>query len=405
MFRRHWIAPLALIFAQLAHGFSWALIFVAAWTGNLANPLWDLAWIHTVALAWITMAALAVLPLALPNVIGAPWRGQILAYRCLAVYAAGVCLLVYAFLRDPALLGIGATTVLAALLVYLATAFAAIAQGMQGERIQRAVARAFGGTFLFLLATALAGSGLAWMLAGASVPAWIALLPQAHANLGTLGWLSLLIFGVSMRTFKPIADSGGTRFRRMHIVVGSCGLLGAVLLAAGVDRIGAALFAPAAFGYAFDTFDILRRARNPHRPPQAFAAASVLWLLTALALGYGVLLGKPWQPVYMFVLLIGWAGQMVNAHAYHTGVRLLATVYRGEADDTPPGALLETRLSWYTFATFQAAIVMVAVALLEENAGLAARGAIFGGGAWIAMMANILIARLRAKSASLQLLR
>ncbi len=385
--RRDWIPPAALIYAQLAHGFSWVLIFWAAWSGNHANAFYGFAWIHTLALAWVTMAALTILIGTLPSVIDVPWRGDGAARWSLAAYGAGVVMLIYGFLRDPALLAPAGALVLFALAVYLATAFATIASAMHGERIARAVARAFAGTFVFLLATAIIGFGLAWALAGHSVAAFVTALPAAHADLGTLGWLTLLIFGVSMRTLRVITGVT-TRYRWMHIAVGSLSVLGVPFLAAGVAAhigalawTGGGLFCVSAGGYAFDTIDMVRRAQNPHRPPQAFIVAGVLWFLVSLALGAGVLAGKPWQQSYIFVLLMGWVGQVVNAH-----------VYAAKSQE-----LFETRLSWYSFFAFQIAIAIVAHALLNESAGLAARGALFGAVGWIAMIANMLAARRRTK--------
>jgi hypothetical protein len=402
--RRHWIPPAALIYAQLAHGFSWVLLLWIAWSGNLASGLAGFAWIHTIALAWVTMAALAILMHALPNFVDVEWRGETLARWSLVGYGGGVALLLYGFLVNPRMLGIGGAVIVLSLLVYLSCAFATLAGARRGERVQRAVARAFTGTFFFLLVTALIGFGLAWMLSGHAVAAWIAAFPAAHANLGILGWLSLLIFGVSMRTLRPITGSGGTRFRWVHIVVGSLAVIGVPLLAIGlalnataIAWAGGALFTAAALAYAFDVFDIVRRAKNPHRPPQAFVAASVCWFLVALALGGYVLSGKPWSAAYAFVLLIGWVGQMVNAHLYHIGIRVLATVYRGEDDETRPQELLEARLSWYSFFAFQLAIVAIVIALVRGDDALVARGAIFGLTGWIAMIANILAARVRAK--------
>ena len=404
MTRRHWIPPAALIYAQLAHGFSWLLVLWAAWSGSFDNSLYGFAWIHTVALAWVTMAALAILIHAVPNFVDAPWRGETIARWSLVLYGVGVAMLVFGFMRDPHVLPIAGAAILAALLVYLATVFATLAGAMRGERVQRAVARAFSGTFAFLLATALLGFGLVWMFSDRTVPSWISSLPASHADLGTLGWLSLLIFGVSMRTFRPITG-GGTRFRWMHIVVGSLAVLGIPLLAIGVGAhlialswLGAALFGIAAFAYAFDTLDVLRRAVVAHRPPQAFVLAAVVWFLVALVLGAGTLSGRDWQNAYIFVLLAGWVGQMVNAHVYHIGIRLVATVYRGEEDETRPNELLEPRLSWFSFFALQIAVAIIAVALLNDSASLAARGAIFGIGGWIAMAANVLGARARAKA-------
>lgn len=403
MLRRHWISPPALAFAQTAHAFSWLLIFWAAWSGNFQNPMYGFAWIHTVALAWITTAALAILIFALPNFIESTWRAETVARGSIAVFAAGAALLVAGFLRYPQLLGTAGCVVLAALLVYLATAVPTLA-GAAPERVERAVARAFGVTFLFLLVTALLGFGLAWILSGHPVWSWLPQSAPAHANLGTLGWLSMLIFGVSMNTRRPITGVD-TRMRWMHIVFNSLAVIGIPLLAAGTAAhiaalawVGGALFALAALSYAIDTWDMLSRARVRHRPPQAFIFASVSWLLVAMVLGAFVLAGEGSPGAYAFVLLVGWAGQMVNAHIYHIGIRLLATVYRGEDDETRPGELLEARLSWFSFGAFQIAIALVLVALLKDNAGLAARGAIFGIGGWIAMAANIVVAAVRARS-------
>jgi hypothetical protein len=401
--RRHWVPPAALIYAQFGHGLSWAIVLWAAWSGGFGSAFYGFAWIHSVALAWITMAALAILLHALPNFVDVEWRGETAARWSLVTYAAGVALLIFGFWGHPGVLAVAGSLVLASLLVYLSTVFATLAAAFRGERVQRAVARAFSITFVFLLATALIGFGLAWMVSGRPVPSFVGALPAAHGNLGMLGWLSLLVFGISMRTLRPIAGEA-TRMRWMHIVVGTMTLFGVPLIAVGVASgmallswIGGALFAVAAVGYAVDVFDILRRARNPHRPPQAFVAAGVLWFLAALVAGAGVLAGKPWQQAYAFMLLIGWVGQFVNAHLYHIGIRVLSTLYRGEDDETRPQELLESRLSWFSFLAFQLGIGIVVAALLTDSASLAARGAVFGAGGWIAMIANIQAARMRAK--------
>lgn len=399
--RKHWIPPAALVYAHLAHGFSWVLLLCAAWSQNV-HGYTGFAWIHTIALGWVTMAAFAILIHAMPNFVDVEWQGEKVARWSLVAYGAGVALLLCGFLGDQRLLAPAGDILLASIVVYVGTALWTLAKGMRGDRVQRAVARAFSSTFLFLLAAVVIGYGLAGMLGGRGT-LWAASLPSAHATLGTLGWLSLLIFGVSMRTLRPISGET-TRFRWMHIVVGSFTLLGVPLLAAGLAAqntllawIGGALFIIAALGYAFDVFDILLRAKNPHRPPQLFVAFSVLWFLAALAIGGGALAGLPWQPAYIFVLLAGWIGQMVLAHFHHIGVRLIATVYRGEDDETPPAELLEPRLSWFTLGAFQIGIVIVAIGLLDGHLSLVARGAVFGMTGWIAMTANILAARARAK--------
>lgn len=403
--RRHWIPPAALLYAQLAHGLSWAIVLWTAYNAALGTPLYTFAWIHAVALGWATMAALAILLHAIPAFTDARWRAETVARWALVAYGLGVALLLYGFLAQPRMLAPGGVLVLAALVVYLCTAYATLAAAMRSEdRVDRAVARAFAITFAFLLAAAVIGFGLAWLLSGHPGTAWAAALPGAHANLGILGWLSLLIFGVSMRTLRPIAGTA-PRFRWVHIAVGTLGLAGAAIVAAGegagspaVAWIGGGLFTVCALLYVADVLDRLARATNPHRPPQAFVAAATLWFLTALALGAMTLLGRPWAPAYVFVLLLGWVGQMVNAHIHHIGVRVIATVYRGDDDETEPQELLMPRLSWFSFLAFQAAIALILVGLLQSNSELVARGGVVGAAGWIAMVANLLAARTRAKA-------
>ena len=405
--QRHWIPPAALIFAQCSHGFAWVLVLWIAWSAHVGDALYGFAWVHAVALGWVTMAALAILIHALPNFIDVPWRFETVARWSIALYGFGVALLLFGFLGRISVLPVGAGLLLFALLVYLATAFVTIASAMRDRAaehaVQRAVARAFAGTFSFLVVAAAIGFALALALASRAFAGMSSALSAVHANLAALGWLSLLIFGVSQRTIRPITGAT-TRMRVAHILVGSLAVVGVPLLAIGlaaqtwtITWIGAGLFGLSSLIYSVDVLDVIRRARNPHRPPQAFIVAGMFWLMVSLALGAGVLIGKPWQRAYIFVFLMGWVGQYVNAHLYHIGIRLLATIYRGEEDETEPQELLETRLSWFSWYAFQVAIGVMVYALLTGEGSLLARGAIFGITGWIAMMANVLAARARAR--------
>ena len=199
--RRHWIPPGALIFAQLAHGASWLILGWAA----LAGPSWSLdfpaiAWIHTVALGWATVAATAVLLHVIPQFADVEWRLENLARRSVFVFAIGVALFVGALLTRPPLAIWGAGLIVLALIGYCTAAGATLLQTLRGPRTERAIGRALATTLAFLFVTALLGLGLAFMLSGYAVPAWMAAVPAAHANLGMFGWLSLLVFGVSART-------------------------------------------------------------------------------------------------------------------------------------------------------------------------------------------------------------
>ena len=400
--RRHWVPPGALIFAQLSHGASWLLLLWAGLTGSVsAIGFPAIAWIHVVALGSGTTAAAGVLLHVIPRFSDVRWKAENLARYSLFFFCAGVVIFVGALLLRPALAVFGAAVIVLALVAYLTAATATLVQAFRGERTERAIARALLITLLMLLVTALLGFALSAWISGYTTAAWIAALPAAHGNLGMLGWLSLLIFGVSVRTVRPITGAR-SRFPAAHIIVGSFTLIGVVLLAIGLAGVsalvwpGAILFGFAALVYALDLLDVLRRAAGPFTAPRAFICAAVFWLLCALALGAGTLGGRPWQLAYGFVLITGWLVQMINAHIYHIGVRVMLTAYRGEDDETRPQTVLDARLSWLSFAAFQLAVASAAGGLLTQNASAVSIGGVLGAAGWIAMMSNLAVARSRA---------
>lgn len=400
--RRHWIPPGGLLFAQLAHGASWLLLVWAGISGTIGVvDFVAIAWVHTLALGWATIAATSVLVHVIPGFTDAQWRFETQARFSIGLLACGVVLFVGALLLQPDVAIVGAVVIVLALLAYCAAAIATLWPAFCGERAERAVARALAITLLFLLLTALLGLALALLISGYSAPAWVDAAPATHASLGMLGWLSLLVFGVSARTVKPITGNK-SRFPAAHIAVGSFTLLSVPMLAIGFSAFtwliwpGAILFGLGATIYILDSLDILRHATVSHRVPQAFLLAGVLWLACGLAIGAGVLSGRPWQLAYGFVILAGWVGQIINAHIYHIGVRLLLTIYRGDEDETRPDAVLDARLSWTSFWLFQLAIAGAMAGLLIANPVLVTFGGFVGTGGWLAMIANLLRARTKA---------
>ncbi|HEY1869295.1 MAG TPA: hypothetical protein VGG70_13450 [Candidatus Cybelea sp.] len=405
--RRHWIPPLGLVFGQLCHGGSWLLALWIALRGDVASsPLREIAWVHLVALGWLTTTALSILLHAIPAFTGVRWRHEGTARTALFFFGAAVVAFVVAFLAAPqSLLAIG-VALGAALTIYLATAWMTLAVAMRSpDRIDRAVARAFAATLLLLFITLLLGVGSASLLRGIAAPEWIAQLPSAHASIALFGWLTLLIYGVSARTLRPIT---GNRSQRpiLHVITGSSTLTGALLLAAGngamtqwLSWLGGGLIALGAAAYIVDVAAILTGSSVTYRPPQFFIAAGLTWLLVALFLGTGVLAGAPWQSAFVFVMLAGWAGQMVNGHILHIGVRLIATIYRGEDDETEPRALLDPLRPWFAFFAMQLAVACVAVGLLAENANITAIGAAIGLMGWLALMTALAMARRAAANA------
>lgn len=400
--RKHWIPPGGLLFAQIAHGASWLLLVWAGISGTVeAVDAVAIAWIHTLALGWATVAATSVLVHVIPGFTDAQWRFETQARLSIGVLAFGVVLFVSALLSYPQSAIVGAVLIVCGLLVYCSAALATLWTAFRGERTERAIARALAITLLFMLLTAVLGLALAALISGYPVPVWVSAIPATHANLGMLGWLSLLVFGVSARTVKPITGNK-SRFPAAHIAVGSFTLLGVVLLAIGLAGVslliwpGAIVFGVAATIYMLDLLDILRRATVSHRVPQSFLLAGVAWLACGLFIGAGVLDGRPWQLAYGFIILAGWIGQIINAHIYHIGVRLVLTIYRGDEDETRPQEVLDARLSWTSFWFFQIAICSALTGLLVANPMLVALGGVVGTAGWLAMIANLVRARTKA---------
>jgi hypothetical protein len=402
---RHWIPPGALIFAQTAHGTSWVLLAIVAWYGQLSAPSGlGLAWIHTVALGWLTMAALGILIHVIPGFTDVRFAYQNVARYALLPFALGVLLFVVGWIAGLQLMAIGAFTIAVASVCYVVVSAQALAQAPSVGKREASIARALTINLTFFLVTTVLGATMAAALAYGWFARTLAYLPAIHANIALYGWLTMLVYGVSVRTMRPICGAQ-SRIPRLHIIVGSSVLIGPILVALGVvlspalTWIGALLLGAGTIAYASDALDVVRRATVPHRPPQAFAVAAVVWLVLSSVLALGVMLGKPWAPAYLFVLLVGWIGQMVNAHVLHIGVRLIATIVRGDDDETRLGILLDARLSWSAFAAMQLAVVLAAAGLIAVLPTVVAIGAGAGFVGWLSLLANAMVARSRAYSA------
>jgi hypothetical protein len=245
----------------------------------------------------------------------------------------------------------------------------------------------------------LLGLASASLFAQFRVPAWVAQLPPAHAGIALFGWLTLLIYGVSTRTLRPITGNRSSR-PLLHVIAGSATLAGGVLLAAGAGTTipwlvwaGASFIAAGAAAYVIDVATVLSGSTVTYRPPQCFIGAAVVWLIVALALGAGSIAGEPWQTAFVFVMLAGWAGQMVNGHLLHIGVRLIATIYRGNDDETEPAVLLDPIRPWLVFVAMQFAVAFIAIGLIADNAAFVAAGSVFGTIAWVALIVALAHAR------------
>lgn len=394
---RAWIPPAGLVAGHLAYGLSWIVLASAAWQGSPSFGL-ELAWVHLVALGWITTVALAVLIHVIPGFTDARWANEGLARGSIPYFAFGVALLTLGFyLNSQALIPIGGTLVCAALAVYLFAALRTLARAGI-ERQERAIAAALGLTLIVLGVTAALGYAFTFALGPGYFIGMLRLAP-AHAVLGIVGWLTILATGVSTRTFRPIFGAK-SRFVVAHIAVGGALTIGSLAAALAIALQSGPLLdlslvaiGAGALCYVLDAFDILRRATVAHRPPQAFVAASLSWLLVAVGFVAAARFGAATMPVAIFVALAGWVGQMVNAHLHHIGIRLVATLVLGDEDETRPQELLEARLSGMTFGAAQVAVFAGAAGTATQHAGLLGVAGTAGLVAFLGFGANVLFAR------------
>lgn len=405
--RATWIPHWALLTGHAAHGLSWGLLALLGARGLMGLSLPGLAWVHLVALGWLTLVSLAVMIHVMKGMAEVEWPHEGLARWSLLPYTLGVAGMVAGFwMASFSLLAGAATLVGLSLALYLGLALTALVRYKRFAEANPAVVRAFTIVLLMLAATAVLGLGMAFAL-GRGAPAWLlSVAPAIHAHLGGLGWLSILVLGVSVNTAKPITG-GRSPSIALHIVASTSALVAVLCLAAGLAGVpllagaGAALAVVGALVYALDAGLVLARATVRHRPPQAFFGAAALYYVVAAVLGVGVLRGHAdWMGAYAFAALMGWLGQMVLAHLHHIGVRVLATLARGEDDETPPAALLTAGLSWGAFAAFQVAIAGVVLAVLAGRADFVPPLAAVGGLGWVLMSANLARAWCRANASA-----
>ncbi len=359
----------ALVLAQLAHAASWVLLFwIATQQGVAGLTPAAIAWIHLVGLGWITLTALAILIPLIPATTGVTWQAPRLQHLALAGFAVGAICFPAAWLAfDRAIPAVGGILVVAAAF-YVALALWALSGAARGERVERAVARAFSISLIIFALVAVLGATLAGAIAAPVVPAWFLHLARAHALLGLLGWLTLLIYGVSARTLR-LLFAERSRLLFAHIVVGTLGMAGAIVLAAGAAAgslatmwVGAVAMAIAALAYAVDTLDIVARSQGA-MVVRAFVVASVLWSLVAIVLGIGTLLGHHWSDAFGYVVLVGWVGQMLDGHL---------------------ASLARPLPAWLSFVAFQSAVLYGLMGLLAGFAAPVALAAAFGALGWCA---------------------
>jgi hypothetical protein len=407
-----WIPPEPLFFAQGMLLFSWIALFIVGDRGAFGISPFGLAWIHAVALGWLSTTALAFLIHVLPTFTDVPWRYERLARGSLWIFQIGVLTLVTGFAAwIPALLTAGGAIVALAALAFFIPLLATARIAMQSaDRTTRAVTRALLIVIAFLVVTVCVGLALAvgLRLGLSFATRWA----NVHAMLGVFGWLALIVAGVSVRTYNRLL--GRFDRRLAHIATSSATLLGIAFAVAGmlfgvtlVSTIGGALIVLGALLYLASAIASLRQASAPHRLPREFIAAATFWLAVATALGIARLAGvTSLDGPLLFAVLVGWIGQNVNAHLMHVGVRLLSTIVIGEEDETEPVELLDRRTGVVSFIIYQLTVAFGVAGLILSDGNLLEAAGVLGILGMAAMAANVYlasrIASRRRQAASIQ---
>lgn len=404
---RPWIPPAALLAGQLAHGASWLMLLAFAWPSTPGLSMPALAWIHTIALGWLTLTALGVMVHVIPGFLGVEWVAEGLARWSLLPFGSGVLALVTGFaLSVPLALSTGSGLILLGLLGFMGPALATVLSFRPPAGSKAPFRTAFILVLGALGVAAALGATMAWALAGAPWGQVLAWLPPIHAVLAGGGWLSLLIIGVSTRTLFPVTGRRRVKLR-FHGLVSGGFTLGLVLLLIGLlpgaahpgwRWAGMAAVTVAAVLYGLDSAKLVIGAPNDHKPPIAFVAMTLIYLVAMVLIGIGVNAGHPeWQAALAFVGLVGWMGQSVNGYLLHIGIRLLTTMVRGDEDETRPGALLAPSLSWTAFGASQVATIGGTALLLGGLGQYLPWVGACGLVGWGALVLNVRMAYLKAR--------
>ncbi|MGD0475441.1 MAG: hypothetical protein ABSB70_19815 [Candidatus Velthaea sp.] len=116
-------------------------------------------------------------------------------------------------------------------MLYLFAALQTLAHPGSGRQ-ERVVAGALALTLVLLALTAILGFLFTLALGRRILPGVLRLAP-AHALLGLVGWLTILVTGISTRTFGPIFGAK-SRFVAAHIVVGAALAAGTIVAAVAI---------------------------------------------------------------------------------------------------------------------------------------------------------------------------
>jgi hypothetical protein len=308
-----------------------------------------------------------------------------------ALYTAGWMLMVAGFLhRDPPLLALGGTGVVLAVLLFLAIIGGVLRTATQWDTAGWYILTAFG----MLLVTV--GIGLAFALDWRF--GWFPIPPHllaVHVHLGGVGWLTLLIMGVSYRLVPMFAiapaPTGKLARGNLGAMIALLALLATALLADAPRMIVSAIAWGLAAGCGLYLFDMARLYRRRRRRVDLTMVA--IWGALA-CLGAAALLGAlwstgvparrfgatPWLLTYGYVAIAGWCGLAIGAHLTKI-VPFLVWLHRyGNGMGRRPIPLLRDllprRAAAGAIATYATGVLTTAAGFLSDRQPIIRAGAL-----------------------------
>jgi len=307
-----------------------------------------------------------------------------------ALYTTGWMLMVAGFLSNrPALLAIGGTSVAAAVALFLVAIGRVLRTATQWDTAGWYLLAAFG----FFVATIGVGLTFAldWRFGWFPIPPHLLAI---HVHLGAIGWLTLLIMGVSYRLVPmfAIAPAPAGILARGNLGAFMGLLIGLVtLLFLNAPRGAIAVIAwglTAAVGvYLFDMARLYRARRRRYDltlvtmwgAMACLGIAAVMGALWSTGLPGRWFDATPWLLAYGYVALAGWCALAIGAHLIKIVPFLVWLSRYGRGMGRGPVPLLKDllphRAATAALAGYAAGFVVTAAGLLSGRPGIVRVGA------------------------------
>ncbi len=310
-----------------------------------------------------------------------------------ALYTAGWIAMVIGFLRgEPGLLAVGGTSVVLAVLLFLAIIGGVLRTATQWDTAGWYILAAFG----MLLITV--GVGLTFALDWHF--GWFPIPPHllaVHVHLGGIGWLTFLLMGVSYRLVPmfAIAPAATGHLARWNLgaMIALLVLLVTALLANAPGVLVSAIAWGLAAGCGLYLFDMARLYRLRRRRMDLTMVA--MWGAMA-CLGVAALMGavwstglpahrfgassSPWLLTYGYVAIAGWCGLAIGAHLTKIVPFLVWLARYGTGMGRRPVPLLRDllprRAATGAIAAYATGVVTTAAGFLSDRQAIIQAGAL-----------------------------